>query len=188
MSAVTNSGTANGGDDDVGLTALFFQRGRAGVANRDRGVAIALLHHQRGHRLADDVAASENDTLLARSLDIVTVQKGHDAQRSGRDEARQSDVHATDVDGVETVHVLAVVDSHDDLLLVDMLRQRQLNDEAIDILVFVEAVNTSQQLFLRHVILIADERRGKTALLAGDNLVFTYVSEPPSCPTRTAAR
>lgn len=57
-------------------------------------------------------------------------------------------------------------------LLVDMLRQRQLNDEAIDILFFVEAVNTSQQLFLRHVILIADERRGKTALLAGDNLVF----------------
>ena len=59
---------------------------------------------------------------------------------------------------MEPVNILAVVDGHDYLLLIDMLGQRQLNDKAVHVLVLVELLHLREQFLLLHVILEADER------------------------------
>ena len=68
-------GLADGGDDDVGLTALLFQRLRSRVAHGDGSVAILLLHHELCHGLAYDVASAQDNTLLARGLNVITLQQ-----------------------------------------------------------------------------------------------------------------
>ena len=140
-----------------------------------RSITILLLHHELGHRFTHDVRTSEDDTLLTAGLDIVALQQGDDAEGRSRDEARQTDGHASHVDGMETIHILTIVDSLNNLLLVDVLGQGQLNDETIHILVLIELINTSQQLGLRDIILETDKCALKATSLAGQHLVF-YVS------------
>ena len=128
-----------------------------GVAYGYGGVTVLLLHHELCHWLANDVGASENDALLSASRDVIALQKGHDAEWGSRDEAGQSDCHAAHIDGVEAVNILAVVDGLDNLLLVNMLRQWQLNNEAVDVGVVVELIDTFEKLSLGDVVLIANE-------------------------------
>ena len=64
------------------------------------------------------------------------------AERRCRDKARQTNSHATHIDGMEAIHVLTIVDGLDDLLLVNVLRQGQLHDEPVNITVAVQAVHT----------------------------------------------
>ncbi len=110
----------------------------------DSRIAILLLHHELGHRFAHNVRATQNDALLTAGLDVVAFQQRNDAQRRSRDEARQANSHTTHIDGMETVYILAIVDSFDDLLFVDMLGQRKLHDKAINIIVLIELIDTSQ--------------------------------------------
>ena len=58
---------------------------------------------------------------------------------------------------MEAVNILAVVDGHDYLLLVDMAWQRQLHDEAINVGIVVEFFYAGKKFFLGNVILISDE-------------------------------
>lgn len=122
---------------------------------------------------AHDVASAEHNAFLARGFDVVVLQQCQDAKRRGGDEAGQADGHASDIDGMEAVDILAVVDGHDDFLFVDVLWQRQVcTMEAIDVSVFVEPVDAGQQLLFRDVVLIADECRLESALFACDDLVL----------------
>ena len=57
---------------------------------------------------------------------------------------------------MESIYILAVVDSLDNLLLVDVLWQWQLNDESINIVVLVQLVNTCQQFLFGNVVFKAD--------------------------------
>ena len=98
-----------------------------------RGIAKILQHHKLSHWLSDDIAAAEDDTLLSAGLNIVMAQQRHDAERCGRNERRLTYRHTAHIDGMESVDILAVVDSHDDFLFVDVLWQRQLYDESVDI-------------------------------------------------------
>ena len=142
------------------------------VAHGDGAIAILLLHHKLRHRLAHDVAATEHYALLAGCLNAVTLEQRHDAKRCGRDEARQSDGHATHVDWMKSVNILAIVDGFNYLLLVDVARQRQLHDKSVYVGIAVEFVDTSQQLFLGDIILISDECRLEATLLTSQNLVL----------------
>ena len=128
------------------------------MTNRYGGIAILFLHHQLSHRLTNDVGTSEDDTLLAAGLDVITLQKRDDAKGRGRDEARQTNRHTTYVDGMEAIDILTIVDRLNNLLLIDMLWQRQLHDEAINIVVLVQLIDTGQQFCLRDVSLKTNER------------------------------
>ena len=128
------------------------------MANRYCGITILLLHHQLSHRLTNDVRTSEDDTLLAAGLNVITLQKRDDTKRGGRDETRQTNRHTSHVDGMETIDILTIVNRLDDLLLVDMLRQGQLHDEAIDIVVLIQLIDTSQQFCLCDVSLKTNQR------------------------------
>ena len=73
---------------------------------------------------------------------------------------------------MKAVNIFSIVDGHHYLLLVDMFGQRQLYDEAINIVVAVQAVNTLQQFVFSNVALIAYEGRFEATLLASNNLVL----------------
>ena len=158
------------------------------MADGDGGIAVVLLHHELCHGFANDVAAAKDDALLAGGLDVVALEELKDALGGGGDEAGQSDGHAADVDGVESVDVLAEVDGLDYLLLVDVARQRKLHDKSVDISVLVEFVNLVEQLLLGDVVLKAEQGGGEAAFLAGEHLVGYVFSLPPSWPTSMAAR
>ena len=110
--------SADGSNDDVCLLALLFEILGMGVADGNSTIAILLLHHELGHGLSDDVASPEHDTLLSRCLYIVMAQQRKYTQWSRRDEAWQAYRHATNVDGMKSVNILTIVDSHNDFLLV----------------------------------------------------------------------
>ena len=54
---------------------------------------LRLLHEQRCHRLADDIAATQDHGMLAACLDAVSLEKLHDAGGGGRQKAWQSGKH-----------------------------------------------------------------------------------------------
>ena len=68
-------GLSEGGNDDVGLTAHLFQIFRCAVADGNSGIArVAFLHHERGNRLADDIAATQDYAMFAFCVDIVSFE------------------------------------------------------------------------------------------------------------------
>ena len=73
---------------------------------------------------------------------------------------------------MESIDILAIVDSFNDLLFVDVARQWQLHDESVYVGIMVEFVDTSQQLFFGDIILISDECRLEATLLTSQNLVL----------------
>ena len=165
-------GRAEGGDDDVGFGAGLLDVGRGAVEHGDGGVAgIGLLHHQVCHGLADDVAAAEHHTLLTLGGHVVAAEQFDDAGGGGRDEAGETYRHASHVDGVETVDILAIVDSLDDFLFGDVAGQGELHDEAVDVGVGVEAFDGFEELLLGDVVFETNERRFEAAGLAGLHLV-----------------
>ena len=60
------------------------------------------------------------------------LQQSENAKWSSRDKARQTNSHSSHIDRMEAIHILAVIYSHRNLLLINVLRQRQLHDEAIN--------------------------------------------------------
>ena len=164
-------GASHGSDEDVGLPTFGSYVTAVAVEDGDGGVAVLLLHHELGHGLADDVAAAEDDDFLATGGDMVALQEGEDAEGGGADEGWQADGHAAYVDGVEAVDVLAVVYGFGHLLLADVWWQRELDDEAVDGGVVVEATDDGKELLLGDVVLVAEEGALEAAFLACEDFV-----------------
>ena len=142
------------------------------MADRHGSVArISLLHHEHRHGFAHDVATSQHDTFLSLGLNLITLQQFQNSVRSSRHITRQADGHPTYVDGMETVHILAVIDGLDDLLLGNVLRERQLDDESVYIVILIQLTHLGQQFLFRHIRLVTDERRLETANLASLHLI-----------------
>mmetsp|Transcript_25851 Transcript_25851/g.63615 ORF Transcript_25851/g.63615 Transcript_25851/m.63615 type:complete len:353 (-) Transcript_25851:38-1096(-) len=139
---------ARGGDDDVGLAADLLGVGGAAVHH---GNGAVLLHqHQRG-RHAHDVAAPHHHGVLALELHAAALQQHDAALGRARHEQRLVALHAqrADVQRVEPVHVLAQADGAQDLLLVHVLGQRQLHQDAVARWVRVEVAHHLEHLLLR---------------------------------------
>ena len=109
------------------------------------GAVEGLAGHEVGGGSADDVAAANDDTMLALGFDIVALEEGADALGSGGDESFLAEDHASDVYRGEAVNILVGRDGVDDLLLVDMLGQRELDDETVNLVVVVEEVDDLEQ-------------------------------------------
>ena len=82
--------------------------------------------------------------MLAACFDVVVLEELQNAVGCSADVARKANRHTTYVDRMESIHVLAIIDSLDNLLLRDMLRQRKLDNKPIDIRVVIKFVNLSQ--------------------------------------------
>ena len=119
---------------------------RAAVADGDRAVAVQQQH---GHRLADDVRTADHHALLALGVDAVFVDQLHHARGRAGDEVKVAHHDFADIDRMERVHVLFGVDRVDDRLLGDVVRHRQLAQDARDLRAPVQLVDQAEQLVLR---------------------------------------
>ena len=154
------------------MATFFFKGGRAAVAYGHCGVAMLFLEHQLSHGLANDVAAAQNHTFLSRCGNFIAFEQCDNAKGCGRNKTGQAQCHATCIHWVNTVNILVVINGIDHLLLVNVLGQRQLNDEAVNIGIIVQSANAVEKLFLGSILVHADERRLEPAFLAGNHLVF----------------
>jgi hypothetical protein len=102
-------------------------RSRACMADRCRGVA---LHEHECHRLADDVAGTDNDGIPTGHFDSCMIEEPHDTiGRAGRKD-RLTDDEAADVVEMKAVDIfLARYGAHDHL---DVELGRQLHEDAMD--------------------------------------------------------
>ena len=125
---------------------------RGGVADGDGRVAAGpFLHQQERHRLADDVRPPQHDRSGPLGLDPAVLEQLLHAQRGAGDEPGPADGQQAGVLGVEAVDVLARVDPLDDPSFVDVVRQRQLHEEAVDGRIGVEGLDGVEQIGLGHV-------------------------------------
>ena len=94
---------------------------------------------------------------------------------------------------MEAVHVLAVVDGFDDLLLADVAGQGELYDEAVDGGVAVELLHFLEEELLGDVVLEAQQCALEAAGFAGQHLVpdvglaAAVVPDEDGCQVRTLA-
>ena len=170
MSAVDEVRAADGGDEDVGVERVPREVLRARVADRHGRVA---LEEEMRHRLADDRRAADHDGARALERDLVLVEHPHDAERRARDERRPAEVEAAGVDRVDPVDVLLRRDRLDDPVLVEVVRQRELDEEPVDRVVGVERRDRREHVLLGRVRRELDvarlhARRGRGLLLQVD--------------------
>ena len=154
---------ADGNDQDVGLAADCRQVDGAGMGHRDGRV---LAQHQLGDRFADDVAAADDDAALALDGQLVSLEHGDDPGRRAGHGAVPAQREQADIDGMEPVDILVRLDRADDRELVDVVRQGQLAEDAVDLAVLVELIDQGQQFELGN-------RCGQMVAVGSDPRLFT---------------
>ena len=120
-----------------------------GVADGDGRVApLPLLKQQKRHRLAHDLRPAQDDRMGPPGLDAGVDQQLADAQRRARHEPRRPGRQQAEVERVKAVDVLERRNPLDDGRLVDLLRQRQLHQDAMNRRIGVQPVDRGQELGL----------------------------------------
>ena len=144
--AAHHLGLADRGDQDVGAARHRRQVARARMGDRHGAM---LGEQQRRHRLADDVGAADHHRLGAGERAQARAQQhagSHTACTAPAPRRRSTSRPA--LLRVEAVDVLGRVDRVDDALRVDLLRQRQLHQDAVDRGIGVEPRDQGEQLGL----------------------------------------
>ena len=159
-------GAADGDHEYVGLASELGEVLRFAVAD-GYGAVEPFAREQVGGRGAHYVGAADDHAVFAGGLDVVALEEGADSHGGGGDEALFAEDHASDVDRCEAVHVLVGRDGVNDLLLVDVLGQRELDDEAVDVWVVVEEVDGFEELLFGGLLAHAVYARGEAYLVAG---------------------
>jgi hypothetical protein len=108
----------------------------------------AFAEQQHRHRLADDVGAADHHRVLAARLAKLRLQQVQAAERRARHQRVEAGRQPPGVERVEAVDVLGRVDRGDHPRGVDLRRQRQLDEDAVDALVGVELRDQVEQLGL----------------------------------------
>ena len=107
MSAVTTPGAAGRDDEHVRVERVALEVVRVRVADRDGRIR---LQEQMRDRLADDVAAADDDRAGAVERDLVLGEQRHDPERRRRHVRRPPEVELARVERVDAVDVLDRVD------------------------------------------------------------------------------
>ena len=136
------TGTSDGGDEDVSATADGGQVLGAGVADGD---GCAGVEQQHGQRTTDDIAAADDDGLLAFDGNVGAAQDLHASGRGAGDEAGTLGAEIADVGGVEAVDILIRRDGEQDALGIDVGGQRKLDENAIDFIAGIELLDEGDE-------------------------------------------
>ena len=160
-------GTADSCYHDVRLTAERRQVLGAGVGDGDGAVAI---QQQLSHRLAHDIAATDDNGTLARQLDACPLEKDNNSFGRARENAGLVEPKTGHIFGVESIHILSRRNGVNHFLFVNMFRQRQLHQNAINALILVEAGNFGKQVGFAHRLGQFDEFAIESTVLGGLNL------------------
>ncbi len=108
------------------------------MADGDRGVAV---QHKHGERLANNVAAADDNTMLARNINVRLVQKAHNPRRSARQKLKIPRHQLANVNLVKRVNVLNKADALNDSLLVNVGRQRHLHQNSVNITAAIKFID-----------------------------------------------
>ena len=123
------------------------------------------------HRLADDVAAPDDDGVRALDGDAREFEHTDTARRRAGAQSRRAEHEPPCVHGVEPVHVLARVDALQHFLFIGAqpLRQRKLHENPMHGCVCVQGIDARDQLLLcrigRQGDVIRDDAELRTRLL-----------------------
>ena len=115
------------------------------VANGDRGVRV---QEQAGERPADQDRAADHHRLRALRLDPGVAEELHHALRRARHQARAALGEQSGASGGQPVDVLPRVDRGDHRVLVDLLGERQLDQDPVHLVVGVQLADQGEQLVL----------------------------------------
>ena len=129
----------------IGASDLGRQIARARMADGERGVA---LEQQERHRLADQVAGSDDDGTRPLEIHSGRVDEAHDAERRARPQAGAAAHQQRLIHRVQAVDVFGGIDGVENRGGVDVRRQRQLHQDTVDILARIQLLHQRQQLAL----------------------------------------
>ena len=125
------------------------------MRHRHRGV---LVQQQFRNGQPHDITAPDHHGTLAGDLHARGLQHLDDPLRRAGQRAGLLLPQRRHIERMETVHVLRLVDGGDHLLLVDMLRQRQLHQNPVHLRIGVQSGDDSEQLLLGDRLGLADRR------------------------------
>src|SRR5919198_695387 len=134
------------GHQDVGAAADAGEIAGPRVTDGHRGVGV---QQQAGKRPADENRPPEDHRLRPPTLNPRLREKLHHALRGTRDEPRPALGEQPRASGGQAVHVLGGVDGTDHRILVDLLRERQLDQDPVPFVVAVQLPDQIQQLVPR---------------------------------------
>jgi len=153
----------SGAAEDIGQVA------RLGMADGDGGVGV---HQEKGHGFADDVTTAEDDGVGPFDLDFVAAQDFHAAGGGAGDQAGTSADEATEIDGMETVHVFGRINGFENTLGINLRRERELDEDSVDVVGTIQVFDDSEQVESSRGGKRSNKRTGETELLAGCNFTF----------------
>src|SRR5215216_3696373 len=110
----------------------------------DRHRRISLQQQLR-QRTSNDLTATDDARIRTTDFDTAVVEEFHDAGRSARHEHGSSHSQLARAYRMKPVDVLRWIDSFDDCSLVDLARQRQLSENAVDAVARVQSGDQSEQ-------------------------------------------
>ena len=117
------------------------------------GYGCVFLYQHHCRRFSDNKASADNNCLFAGAVDAVMVKNLHTCLRGAR---RETDLLTGEYAGhrkvCHAVHVFFRSQRVFDNRLVEMLRQRTEQKNAVDLVVFIYLIDHCQQFFLRNVL------------------------------------
>jgi hypothetical protein len=113
------------------------------VADGDGGVRVRQQH---GDWLADDVAASYNHGFLPGDFDAGAREDLHAAGGGARHQAGALRGEVADVHGMEAIHIFFRRDFEQHALGIDLLGERKLDEDAVNVVARVEFVDERDHL------------------------------------------
>ena len=109
-------------------------------------VAFSFVQH-RGDGFADDQTAADDDGVFSFDRDAVEAQQLDDARRRAGARPVLVGQQVAEVEGVDAVDVLGGRHGADDLVRVESGGQRQLHQDAVDILALVQLFDLRLERF-----------------------------------------
>ena len=113
--------------------------------------AVGVQKHHR-HRLTEDGAAADDYGVLAGKRDVVGLEEPHDAGRCCAAVGFFTHGHATKTEAGHAIDILAGVNRFECGAFVDVARDRMLQEDAVDVRVFVEFLDLVEEFLGRGVL------------------------------------
>ena len=142
---VDDARLADGHEQVLGLAHQALEIAREPMGDGDRRAGQQQLQRQR---TADDVRGADDHGLGALGIQAVGVEQRHHAPRRAGPQAGVAKRELAYVERMETVDVLGRIDPARDGVLVHVRRKRQLDQDAVDLVVGIELVDQREQAFL----------------------------------------
>jgi hypothetical protein len=139
---------AHGDHDDVGIAHESLQALGEAMAH---GGGAAGQQEFECERAAHVVGNTDHDRMLAAYWKVRIGQQCHHSFRGTRAQTALAKHQAPDVFRLETIHVFLRIDAVDQGIGIDMCRQGQLHEDAVDTRVRVEAIDQRRQFGFRRV-------------------------------------